>query len=214
MNYMLSYLDNPALESLVRLKSKILAQPTLPRPFYDVVDSNYHLETGPIHIAYFGSFYGTRNMGEIFDALATLNRSEQEVIQLHIFTQQKDQIINSSKYQDIRNMIKVNDYVDYLEFLNLCSRFNCLLVNDATTLEKDKKNPYLPSKLSDYLGSGAVIWAMYEEGSPMSEICRSGKILHSSKIGHHDEHVRVIYELIGKYSKLIANKGQMLEEIA
>ena len=41
----------------------------------------------------------------------------------------------------------------FFEFLNLTTKFDCLIVNDANTKDYKEINPYLPSKLSDYLGS-------------------------------------------------------------
>ncbi len=49
----------------------------------------------------------------------------------------------------------------------MTTKFDCLIVNDAR--KKGEINPYLPSKLSDYLGSETDIWVIYEEGSEMSK---------------------------------------------
>jgi hypothetical protein len=200
MEYMLSYLHNQSLERLVREKARISAQPTLPKNLYHELLPQYDLPTGYVHIAYFGSFYGTRDMDEIFGALAGLGKQERDLIQLHIFTQQREQIENSILYQSVKNLVRINDYVDYLEFLNLCTRFTCLLVNDAATLGLKKLNPYLPSKLSDYLGSGTPIWALYEEGSALAEVCAGGKIAYFSKLDHKNEHTTVLRNLARKES--------------
>jgi hypothetical protein len=50
----------------------------------------------------------------------------------------------------------------------LTTKFDCLIVNDAH--KKGEINPYLPSKVSDYLGSGTDIWALYEENSTLSKL--------------------------------------------
>ena len=44
-----------------------------------------------------------------------------------------------------------------------------MIVNDVITQGNFEKNPYLPSKLSDYLGSNTKIWALYEKGSSLSK---------------------------------------------
>ena len=62
-------------------------------------------------------------------------------------------------------MVRVNGYRPFLEFLNLTTRFDVLLVNDA---DHEGINPYLPSKLSDYLGSGSDVWAISQPGSVLS----------------------------------------------
>ncbi len=69
--------------------------------------------------------------------------------------------------------------MNFLEFLNLTTKFDCLIVNDTFTKGYKEVNPYLPSKLSDYLGSGSDIWMIYEEGSIMSRY----DVKYRSKIG-------------------------------
>ena len=64
----------------------------------------------------------------------------------------------------------IHDIVEYLEFLNLTTKFDILLANDLVTKDNFKINPYLPSKLADYTGSGNDIWIIYERGSVMSEV--------------------------------------------
>jgi hypothetical protein len=62
---------------------------------------------------------------------------------------------------------RLNPTVSFLEFLNLSTKFDCLIVNDSYTKDSYKINPFLPSKISDYIGSGQDIWAICEENSPM-----------------------------------------------
>ena len=58
--------------------------------------------------------------------------------------------------------------LSYLEFLNACTQYDVLVVTDSITEGNYESNPYLPSKLSDYLGSDSDIWALYEKGSSLS----------------------------------------------
>lgn len=46
--------------------------------------------------------------------------------------------------------------------------YDYLLVNDAETKGIKPLNPYLPSKVSDYLGANVPFWALVEAGSPLS----------------------------------------------
>ena len=54
--------------------------------------------------------------------------------------------------------MRVGPYVRYLEFLNLTTKFDCLIVNDAATGASHARNPYLPSKWADYRGAGTPVW--------------------------------------------------------
>ena len=49
-------------------------------------------------------------------------------------------------------------------------KFDVLIVEDSFTKGHFIKNPYLPSKLSDYNGSNTTIWAICEENSEMSKL--------------------------------------------
>src|SRR5690606_12420211 len=69
----------------------------------------------------------------------------------------------------VEHCIVVNPYVSFFEFLNLTLKFDCLIVNDAETKNIKSINPYLPSKLSDYQGSGNKVWGICEEGSILSK---------------------------------------------
>ena len=60
--------------------------------------------------------------------------------------------------------------LDYLTFLNASTKFDILLVNDVSTIGNWEKNPYLPSKLSDYLGASCDIWAITEKGSVLDSL--------------------------------------------
>jgi hypothetical protein len=92
-----------------------------------------------------------------------------EKCKIHIFTNDAEDYQELIKCKPIGDRVEVNPYVDFFEFLNLTTKFDCLIVNDAHTKECKEVNPYLPSKLSDYLGSGTDIWAICEEGSAMSQ---------------------------------------------
>ena len=57
-----------------------------------------------------------------------------------------------------------------LEFLNLTTQFDVLVVNDAATTAHHEVNPYLPSKVADYRGSGTPVWAICEPGSVLATL--------------------------------------------
>lgn len=67
------------------------------------------------------------------------------------------------------NLFIVKKPLNYFEFLNATTKFDVLIVNDLLTKDNFSKNPYLPSKLSDYLGSSTDVWAFYGKGSTLSK---------------------------------------------
>lgn len=71
----------------------------------------------------------------------------------------------------LNGIVDVNPYLRYFEFLSASKEFDYLMLSDARTDEYKRRNPYLPSKFSDYVGSGTKIWVQYEPGSTLAGIC-------------------------------------------
>ena len=152
------------------LNSIVTPQPTLPPRFYSLGTSNYQLDSGTYNIGYFGNFYATRGLNEVLDALAMMDPSQRARVTLHVFTSSTSELKAGVAAKGLADRVRVSDYVPYLEFLHLTTIFDCLLVNDASSGETHAINPYLPSKLSDYEGSGTDIWAITEVGSTLSQL--------------------------------------------
>ena len=160
---MLELYDEP-FAALVRAKSTIAGHP-VPRPeLFSVAPCDYPLDQNVVNIAYFGAFYPNRGIGNVIDALASLDSQAQERIRLHIFTNSQVEIDTP-----VRTHVSVNGYRPYLEFLNLSRQLDVLLVTDTTTSGFYGRNPFLPSKYADYLGSNTPIWGVVETGSPLSK---------------------------------------------
>ncbi|MGH3682646.1 MAG: hypothetical protein ACRDT2_20635, partial [Natronosporangium sp.] len=168
LDYMLSYCADPGLVELVRRKAVVSPHPTLPEDFYSIVAPDYPLEPELAQLAYFGVFYATRGLDDVLRAVAGSDPSTRERVRVHVFTSKPGPLRNRVAELGIGSLVRVGGYVDYLAFLNLTTRFDCLVVNDAVTGEYHARNPYLPSKWSDYRGSGTPVWGLVEAGSPVS----------------------------------------------
>ncbi len=166
--YMLSYCSNPLVAATARAKSVVSAHPTLPRPFYSMVNGSYPLEPDKAHVAYFGVFYPTRGLDDVLTAAAELDANVRDRLVLHVFTTKSEILEKRAAELGIGANVRVGPYARYLEFLNLTTRFDCLVVNDANTSAYHERNPYLPSKWSDYKGSGTAVWGLVEQDSPLS----------------------------------------------
>ena len=166
--FMINEFPHTDVVDIINQKSTIKRQPTLPKEFYYLNFSSYEIDSDYVNFAYFGSFYETRNLEEVFHAFEHLDPVYKDKYRIHIFTSDVKGVENDTISLSIRENIHVNPYVNFFEFLNLCTKFHCLIVNDASTRYYKKINPYLPSKLSDYIGSGTDIWGICEENSVMS----------------------------------------------
>jgi glycosyltransferase involved in cell wall biosynthesis len=168
--YMLSYTRCPELAARAHRVSQVSHHPTLPDEFYGRMISEYVLDPGLRHIAYFGAFYPTRGASEVTRALSGLDPHERSKVRFHIFTNSVEETRKHIEDMGLGGVVVVNNYVPFLEFLNLTTRFDVLLVTDAETRQHHPINPYLPSKFSDYVGSGTPIWAIVEDGSALSSV--------------------------------------------
>ena len=200
-DYMFSVFPDKSLVEKIAGKVKIIPQPSLSSDFYQISAVEYKLDPQKINIAYFGAFYEKRGLGEVFDVLKSLPVSMKSKFEFHVFTEQKDNIYSMSFYDDIKDFIRVNDYVPYLDFLNLSNRMDCLFVNDTITVGLKSLNPYLPSKISDYLGSGSKIWSACESGSSMHQLALSGLIDYVSYLGSKDSYQNIFNKMILEFNR-------------
>ena len=123
-----------------------------------------------MNIGYFGSFSPNRGIGDVLTALLTLPMDLRRQVRIHIFCNVAKDVKAQVAALGLGNVVYVNNYLSYMEFLNATTLFDVLLVNDVTRDERLPINPFLPSKLSDYRGSGRSVWALIDEGSAMSRM--------------------------------------------
>lgn len=200
-DYMLNQCPDDVADA-VRAKSVIAPQPTLPPAFYSMRNPEYPMPSDRVNIAYFGNFYATRGLDDLLVAMTELPASHREKVCLHVFTGTPDELVRRRGELGLNQELHVGPYFDYLDFLSLTTRFDCLLVNDAVT-GPQVRNPFLPSKWSDYLGSGTPVWGLLEEGSPLS----AEPVTYTSPVGD----VRAAREVL---MDLVAARGQHRETAA
>ena len=175
---------------IVNEKAIINTHRTLDTKYYYVNESNYKLDENRLNFGYFGVIYNARSFEDFINAFDSLNDYLKDKITLHIFTSTKtvfEQLLSSDLYK----ITNLNPPVNFLEFLNLTTKFDVLLVEDSNK-GNFKLNPYLPSKLSDYQGSDAAIWGICEEGSIMDSL----NLDYKSKLNDIDSGKKAIEKII------------------
>ena len=149
-------------------KSVVRPQPTPPKHLYHGM-STYQTDGKKLNIGYFGSFYRDRGLGPILDATMDLPQHLQEKLEFHVFCDDPRTLRAFAASNAPAFGLRVNDYVPYLEFLAITHKLDVLLVNDMTLQPGSfTVNPFLPSKYSDYAGSGVPVWGIVTPGSPLS----------------------------------------------
>jgi hypothetical protein len=190
--FMLERFPDQILATRAAAHSVVSHHPVPEARLYHTVTSTYDLPTDRINLAYFGVFYATRGLTEVWRALRRLPRRTRATIALHVFTSQPDQLRAELAEAGLTDVVTANAYVSYLDYLNLASRVDVLIVNDARTVGIHDRNPYLPSKWSDYSGSGTAVWGIVEPGSILS----TQQLDHRSELGDVDGALRVLTSLV------------------
>ncbi len=157
------------IKDFVMQKSEVSHHPVMGREYYYLKESDYKVDKNYLNLAYFGTYYGKRHLEYLFYSFEVLPKEVRDKIKIHFFVPNTEYLKEITKNLKISQNIIIGDVVPLLEFLNLTTKFDILIVNDSLTKEVFDKNPYLPSKLADYLGSGVDIWGFCEEGSILSK---------------------------------------------
>lgn len=101
----------------------------------------------------------------MFYAVEALNHKYKDIIRVYLYVSNRNmfkKLLPSDRFITKKPL-------KYPDFLNATTKFDVLLVNDVTTDGVFEVNPYLPSKLSDYMGAKTDVWALYEPGSALSK---------------------------------------------
>ena len=161
------------IEDFVLEKAEIKIHPTLSEEYYHIKETDYEVDEECINLGYFGTYLAKRNFETLFYSMESLNDDLKHKVKLHLFISDDEDggnLKNVIKNLDIHKDIIINDKVPLFEFLNITTKLDVLIVNDSLTKSYFEKNPFLPSKYSDYLGSGNDIWAICEENSVLDSL--------------------------------------------
>lgn len=164
---MMAQCAQPALRERILERARIAPHPTLGPEFYAMAEPELDLEPGRAHIGYFGNFYPTRGMGTVIEALTLLRPDQRDRVHLHVFANSGEELEEAVAKKRLGDVVTVRPFLDYPDFLAMTRRMDVLLVNDAETSADLPENPFLPSKWSDYRGSGSAVWGIVEPGSTL-----------------------------------------------
>lgn len=193
---------NDEFKNMVYKKSVVSQHPSLDEYYYDIDKHYVSLSQNEFNIGYFGNFYETRSAIDII-SIAKKIKEHKIKAKLYIFTNDTSKVRSQVITQGVSEIVQVNTYLKYFEFLNASKEFDCLILSDANTKEYMKKNPYLASKYSDYVSSGTTIWSLYEHGSVLSEIAKkSDNDVFGSELGHIEDIETTLFELINNIKKI------------
>ncbi len=192
---MLAHIGDQHLRAHAAARSTVLPHPIPDPALYRARTPLPIIDERAVNLAYFGSFYPNRGIGIVLDALASSPESRRSQIRLHVFSTDPRLVSSRAQELGIASLVSSHPYVDYLDFLSLSMQMDVLIVNDVRTAGTHPVNPYRPSKLSDYLGSGRDIWGIHEPGSPLS----AADVTYSSLIGDVEGARRVLATVVEEW---------------
>lgn len=188
---MVEAVEDEALAARILERAAVSPHPTLPPQYYEMTDPVYELDPRRRHIGYFGNFYATRGMGTVLQALESLPPHLRDRLCLHVFAGKRDQLEEEVQGRGLHDCVRTGPFVGFLDFLALSRRMDVLLVNDAVTTGLLSTNPFLPSKWSDYRGSGAKVWGVVEPGS----ILDRQPLTYRSPVDHTSAAIQVLADI-------------------
>ncbi|HET7802020.1 MAG TPA: hypothetical protein VFL38_16465 [Humibacillus xanthopallidus] len=165
-DFLLEACHDPQLAARVEQVAVVSPHPTPPSELYAAASPQLHLDPARRHIGYFGNFYANRGLSLVLDGISLLPPSTRGQLALHVFTSDPDELGKEVARRGLSGEVQARPFVGYLDFLALTRRMDCLLVTDAVS-PPGARNPFLPSKWSDYRGSGTPVWGIVEEGSAL-----------------------------------------------
>lgn len=181
-----------AYRDSIRTKSIVAHHPTLSSGYYQLSEADAITAESGISLGYFGNFYDTRGLTEIIEALDRLDDVDLHRFSLVIYTGSREERIHSGFPARVRQIMNLRLRLNFLTSLATMNRMDYLIVNDADTSASFPVNPFLPSKVSDYIGSNARVWAIFETGSVLSKLNFSLR----SELGDTEGALRVLRDIL------------------
>jgi len=170
----------------------VLVQPTLPSVFYSIADCPYALDDSCVNIGYFGSPAAGHGLADVLTGLAKLDADSRAKLRLHVFARRPDELEATVEALGLDTVVRVSSPVGYLESLNLATRFDCLVIDEAVTASGRGPELSLPSTWSDYAGAGRPVWGVVEAGSPLSAL----PLDYTSPVGDPEAAADVLHRLL------------------
>lgn len=170
MNIMIDGVFPDGPSNLTRRKSLVKPHPTLILN-QNTTDSRYDgEEISKYTIGYFGEFYPNRGLSDLFNSLLLLPFNILSRVEVHVYTNSGEGCEAAVRDLGLEDRVFIHSQLPFLDFHREASRMNLLVVCDVIPGDMYEANPYLPSKVSDYLGTGTPILAYTWPNSPMSKI--------------------------------------------
>lgn len=144
-----------------------------------------------VHLGYFGTFYPNRGLGALLEALQRVT-SEGVRVMLDVYSDPSPTVEEAVRAAGVTGSVRLRAPVPYATGFSLQRQYDGLVVNDAFAPAYAGRQPFLPSKLSDYRAADVPIIAIVEPGSPTAGM----GLKYQSRIGDVGDLVATIRKLV------------------
>jgi len=165
----------PNKEELLK-KSIIMPLTYIPEwnMYKELLNNKNEKHNGPRQAVHLGRLYGLRTIDTFIEALKELKKEDSELenkIIFHQYSEIQPADIEKIKGYGLEKLFVVHDKVSYKESVETMKKADVLVLFD-TLMPKDKIQPYLPSKIVEYLMLKKPILGICDNNSPSFRILK------------------------------------------
>ena len=123
-----------------------------------------------LKLVHFGNIYGLRKIDNFLEAIKKIQSENPDLLKNVVIEQYgfiEKSYIDKIEKLNLKNIFKIYDKITYKECIKKMKEdTDCLIIFD-TILEEDKGQPWLPSKILEYLISKKPIFSVCNKKSPI-----------------------------------------------
>ena len=160
-----------------KLLNKSIIMPLTYIPTWDMYKnliSESSKRNKPLQAVHLGRLYGLRKIDTFLEALKELKEEDdklEEKIVFHQYSEIQAPDIKRIKEYGLENLFILHDKVSYDESIKIMKEADVLVLFDSL-MTKEKLQPYLPSKIVEYLLLKKPILAICDDNSPSYRILK------------------------------------------
>ena len=160
------------------LKKKSIIMPLTYIPgwkmYQDLIDVRREKTKGPLQAVHLGRLYGLRRTDTFIEALRQLKKEDpdlSEKIVFHQYSEIQPEDVKKIEEYGLKDLFVIHDKVPYDESIRIMKEADVLVLFDTLMPEKPVQ-PYLPSKIVEYLLLRRPILGICDANSPSYRILR------------------------------------------
>ena len=165
----------PDLDKEALLKKSIIMPLTyIPswNMYKDLINSKFVSNNKPLKAQHLGRLYGLRRIDSFIEALKDLKEEDKDIekkVVFHQYSEIQEPDVKKIKEYGLENLFILHDKVSYDESIKVMKEADILVLFD-TLMPNSKNQPYLPSKIVEYLLLEKPILGICDSNSPSYRI--------------------------------------------